>query len=91
LLLLLSGRLHWTAKGVSLIVGIVLGAVAVIAAVKGHGALGIFAADHLTEIAWGMAAVPLLGLSLLPRVGAKTTHPYDERATGAWARAPVPA
>jgi hypothetical protein len=78
LLLLLGAPLHFTAKGVSLIVGIALGAIAVIAAVKGHGALGLFAGNHLTEIAWGAAAVLLVGLSLLPRVGAKTKQRYDE-------------
>ena len=72
LLLLLSAPRHWAAKGVSLIVGIALGAIAVIAGVKDHGALGVFAANHLTEIVWGAAAVVLIGLSLLPRVGAKT-------------------
>jgi hypothetical protein len=86
LLLLLSAPRHWSAKGVSLIVGIVLGAIAVIAGVKDHGVLGVFAANHLTEIVWGTAAVVLVGLSLLPRVGAKTkqryyapAHPQHER------------
>jgi hypothetical protein len=77
LLLLLGAPLHFTAKGVSLIVGIALGAIAVIAAVNGHGALGLFAGNHLTEIVWGAAAVLLVGLSLLPRVGAKTKQRYD--------------
>ena len=40
LLLLLGAPLHWGAKSMSLIVGLALGAVAVIALVKGHGALG---------------------------------------------------
>jgi len=79
LLLLLSAPLHFTAKGISLIVGIALGAIAVIAAVNGHGALGLFAANHLTEIVWGAGAVLLIGLSLLPRVGARTNQRSDER------------
>jgi len=78
LVLLLSARLHVTAKGVSLIVGLALGAIAVIAAVKGHGALGLFAANPLTELVWGAGAVLLVGLSLLPRVGARTRQRYDE-------------
>jgi hypothetical protein len=77
LLLLLSAPLHVTAKGISLIVGIALGAIAVIAVVNGHGALGLFAANHLTEIVWGAGAVLLLCLSLLPRVGAGTKQRYD--------------
>jgi hypothetical protein len=76
LLLLLSAPRHWAAKSVSLIVGIALGAIAVIAAVKDHGALGLFAANHLTEIVLGAAAVVLIGLSLLPRVGAKAKQRY---------------
>ena len=53
----------------SLIVALVLGAAAVIAAVRGNGVFGIFAANHVTEIVWGAAAVLLFVLSLLPRVG----------------------
>jgi hypothetical protein len=79
LLLLLSAPLHFTAKGVSLIVGIALAAIAVIAAVKSHGALGLFAANHLTELVWGAAAVILIAVSLLPRVGAKTEQRDDGR------------
>jgi hypothetical protein len=77
LLLLVGAPLHFTAKGISLIVGIALGAIAVIAAVNGHGALGLFAANHLTEIVWGAGAVLLIGLSLLPRVGARTKQRHD--------------
>jgi len=77
LLLLLSASLHFTAKGISLIVGIALGAIAVIAAVNTHGALGLFAANHLTEIVWGAGAVLLFVLSLLPRVGARTEQRHD--------------
>lgn len=77
LLLLLSAPLHVTAKGISLIVAIALGAIAVIAVINGHGALGLFAANHLTEIVWAAGAVLLLCLSLLPRVGARTNQRYD--------------
>ena len=72
LLLLLAAPLHWGAKGMSLIVGLALGAAALIALANGHGALGIFAANHLTELVWGAAAALLIVLSQLPRVGAKT-------------------
>ena len=71
LLLLLAAPLHWGAKGMSLIVGLALGAAALIALANGHGTLGIFAANHLTELVWGAAAALLIVLSLLPRVGAK--------------------
>ena len=56
----------------SLIVGLALGAAALIALANGHGTLGIFAANHLTELVWGAAAALLIVLSQLPRVGAKT-------------------
>ena len=64
--------LHWGAKGMSLIVGLALGTAASIALANGHGTLGIFAANHLTELVWGAAAGLLIVLSQLPRVGAKT-------------------
>jgi hypothetical protein len=73
LLLLLAAPLHWGAKGMSLIVGLALGAAAVIALANGHGTLGIFAANHLTELVWGAAAALLIVLSLVPRVGANTS------------------
>ena len=72
LLLLLAAPLHWGAKGMSLIVGLALGTAALIALANGHGTLGIFAANHLTELVWGAVAVLLIVLSQLPRVGAKT-------------------
>ena len=72
LLLLLAAPLHWGAKGMSLIVGLALGAAALIALANGHGALGIFAANHLTELVWGAAAALLIVLSQLPRVGGTT-------------------
>ena len=79
LLLLLGAPLHWGAKSMSLIVGLALGAVAVIALVKGHGALGIFAANHLTELVWGAVAVLLIAFSQLPRVGGKAKqYEYDD-------------
>ena len=74
----------------SLIVGLALGAVAVIALVKGHGALGIFAANHLTELVWGAAAVLLIAFSQLPRVGAKAKqYEYDGHAERARETRPV--
>jgi hypothetical protein len=72
LLLLLGAPLHWSAKGMSLIVGLALGVAALIALANGHGALGMFAPNHLTELVWGAAAVLLIVVSLRPRVGGKT-------------------
>jgi hypothetical protein len=78
LLLLLGAPVHWGAKGISLIIGLALGALALIALVNGHGALGIFAANHLTELVWGAAAVLLIVFSQLPRVGAKSKQLDDD-------------
>ena len=81
LLLLLGAPMHWGAKFMSLIVGISLVAVSLIAIVNGHGALGIFAANGLTELVWGAAGALLIVLSLLPRVGAKTKRGYVPSAS----------
>ena len=87
LLLLLGAPMHWGAKSMSLIVGISLVVVCLIALANGHGALGIFAANGLTELVWGAAGALLIVLSLLPRVGAETEHGYEHSApTGATRR-----
>jgi hypothetical protein len=80
LLLLLGAPMHWGAKTMSLIVGSSLVGLCLIALANGHGALGIFAADGLTELVWGAAGALLIVLSLLPRVGAKSLQP-DIRPT----------
>ncbi|MGI8427935.1 MAG: hypothetical protein ACR2OB_01190 [Solirubrobacteraceae bacterium] len=77
LLLLFGSPLHWGAKGMSLIVGVALGAAALVALAKGHGVLGIFAANGRTELAWGVAAALLIVLSLLPRVGGERRLAHD--------------
>jgi hypothetical protein len=69
LFLLLFSPAHWGAKAAAWIVAGVLGAAAIIGVIRGNGIFGIFAADHRTEIVWGAAAIVLLALSLLPRVG----------------------
>jgi hypothetical protein len=69
LLLLLGSPLRWGAKSLSLLVGLVLGAAAVIAFVDGSDVLGIFAANGLTELVWAIAAAVLVLFALLPRVG----------------------
>ena len=60
----------------ALIVGLALGAVSLIALGDGDDALGIFAADDLTRIVLGAAAVVLLLIALLPR-GRSVDH--DDR------------
>jgi hypothetical protein len=60
----------------SLIVGLALGAASVIALVDGDDVFGIFAANGLTKLVWGVAAAVLLVLALLPRVGSRK-HDHD--------------
>lgn len=76
LLLLLGAPMHWGAKSMSLVVGISLVVLFLIALANGHGALGIFAANGLTELVWGAAGALLIILSLLPRVGGKAKRGY---------------
>ena len=82
LLLLLGSPAHWGAKSMAFIVAIAYGVAAVIALVDGHDVFGIIAANHLTEIVLGAAAIVLLVLSMMPRVGRR-------RAAAAPAREPV--
>lgn len=72
LLLLLGSSMHWGAKTSAFIVAGVLGAAAVIGAIRGNGVFGIFAANHRTEIIWGGAAIVLVLLSMLPRFGGRS-------------------
>jgi hypothetical protein len=67
--LMFGSPLHWGAKSLSLIVGLVLAAAAVIAFVDGDDVLGIFAANGRTTLVWAIAAAVLIVLALLPRVG----------------------
>jgi hypothetical protein len=65
-LLLFGAAQHLVAKTMSLIVGIGLGAAAVIAAISGD-VLGLAAANGWTEIAWGACAAILLFNVFVPR------------------------
>jgi hypothetical protein len=65
-LLLFGAAEHLLAKTMSLIVGIVLGAAAIIALI-GRNVLSLAAADGWTEILWGGSAAILLFSTLLPR------------------------
>jgi Domain of unknown function (DUF4383) len=65
-LLLFAAAQHVLAKTMSLIVGVALGAAAIIALISGN-VLGLAAANHWTELAWGVAAVILLLNVFSPR------------------------
>jgi hypothetical protein len=79
--LMFGSPLHWGAKGLSLVVGLVLAAAAVISLVDGDDVLGIFAANGRTTLVWAIAAAVLIVLALLPRVGGgrKDDRDRDER------------
>jgi hypothetical protein len=77
--LLFGAAQHLLAKTMSLIVGVVLAACAVLALVNGPGVLGLAAANWATELGWGIAAVLLLLNLFAPRI--KKEEPLDrERA-----------
>src|SRR6201995_2216214 len=65
-LLLFGAAQHLLAKTVSLIVGVALGAAAVIALVSGN-VLGMAAANGWTKLGWAACAVILLFNTLVPR------------------------
>lgn len=77
-LLLLGSPLHWGAKSLSMIVALALGAASLIALYDKDDVLGIFAANNMTKLVWGAAAILLLILALLPRVGGKKQHDHAD-------------
>jgi hypothetical protein len=68
-ILLISATMHWAAKAMAMIVGLAMGAGAVIAIVDGSDIFGVFAANRATMLVMGVAAVALLIAAMLPRVG----------------------
>jgi hypothetical protein len=78
-LLLFGAAQHLLAKTMSLVVGVVLAVVAVIALVHHHSALGLFAANIWTIVLWGASAALLLINTLLPR----RTPAVEEAPAGA--------
>ena len=78
LLLLLTAPMHWGAKTMALIVGLVMGAASVILIADGDDVLGVAAGNNWTMLAFGAAAVALLIVALLPRVGRKRVEPAPE-------------
>jgi hypothetical protein len=100
-LLLFGAAQHLLAKTMSLIVGIALGAAAIIALISDN-VLGMAAANGWTEIGWGVAAAILLFNTMIPRRkrvvadgavadrggsagGTRRTHRHEAEAAGAGA------
>src|SRR6185312_7457489 len=68
LVLLLSAPMHWSAKSMAMLGGLVMTVACVLAIVDGNDVLGIFAANRWTMVAFGAAAVALLLVAMMPRV-----------------------
>ncbi|HEX8975756.1 MAG TPA: hypothetical protein VF781_04520, partial [Solirubrobacteraceae bacterium] len=79
-LLLFGAAQHLLAKTMSLIVGVVLAAAAIIALLNHGNVLGLPSANHLTELAWGVSAAILLVNVLLPR-RTRTVEPVAAEPT----------
>src|SRR3954449_785468 len=69
LLLLLGAPVHWGAKSMAFIVGVVMVVGALISLSDGNDILGIFATNNWTTLAMGAGGVALIVLSMMPRVG----------------------
>src|ERR671923_1729055 len=78
LALLLGAPLHWGAKTMALIVGIVLAAACVIAIVDGNDVFGVAAANRAMMAVLGVAAAALLIVAMLPRVGRRRDVVVDD-------------
>src|SRR5215218_9173183 len=69
LLLLLGSPIHWGAKSMAFIVGVVFVVGALIALSDGNDILGIVATNNWTKLVMGAAGAALILLSMMPRVG----------------------
>jgi hypothetical protein len=90
-LLLFGAAQHLLAKTMSLIVGVALGAAAVIAVISGN-VLGLAAANAWTRLGWGVCAVILLFNTMVPRRTRTVREPVaddDRPVAGRTAPRPV--
>src|SRR3954451_15805319 len=69
LLLLLGSPIHWGAKSMAFIVGVVMVVGALISLSDGNDILGIFATNGWTTLVMGVGGPALIVLSMMPRVG----------------------
>jgi hypothetical protein len=86
LVLLLSAPMHWGAKTTALIGGVVMAIACALAVVDGNDVLGIFAANTATMIAFGAAAVALLIVAMMPRLGRRREVVAEDERTDRRAR-----
>lgn len=76
---LIGAAQHASAKLTSLLIGLALGAAAVIALFDGNDVLGLAAANGLTALGWGIAAAILIVTALLPRLGGRSRGAREDR------------
>ena len=76
-LLLFGAAQHLLAKTMSLLVGVALGAAAIIAVANSGNVLGLAVANVWTEIGWGVVAAILLFNTLIPRRRTTVATDYD--------------
>src|SRR3954447_17411529 len=69
LLLLLGSPIHWGAKSMAFIVGVVMVVGALISLSDGNDILGIFATNNWTTLVMGVGGIALIVLSMMPRIG----------------------
>jgi hypothetical protein len=79
-ILLMSAPMHWGAKTMALLVGLVMAAACVIAIVDGNDVFGVAAANRATMLVMGAAGVALLVLAMLPRVGRRRDVAVEDDA-----------
>src|SRR4051812_2554653 len=88
LVLLLSAPMHWSAKTMAMLGGLVMAVACVLAIVDGNDVLGIFAANGATMLVMGIAAAAMLIVAMLPRVGRRKDVVVDDdrtaTTTGNW-------
>jgi hypothetical protein len=81
LLLLLGSPIHWGAKSMAFIVGVVYVVGALIALSDGDDILGVVAMNDWTTLVMGVGGIALIVLSMMPRVGRRrhATGEYEDR------------
>src|SRR3954447_14669058 len=71
LLLLLGSPIHWGAKSMAFIVGVVLVVGALISLSDGSDILGVVATNDWTTLVMGAGGAALIVLSMMPRIGGR--------------------
>jgi len=71
LLLLLGSPIHWGAKSMAFIVGVVMVVCALISLSDGDDVLGIVATNNWTTLVMGAGGVAAIVISMMPRVGTR--------------------